>query len=244
MRSFLRKKIFTVVVTVGLVLVFANLFLQEEQTFSRDDSAVCAQVITPGRNPQTGEVRDFKTPCDVPKGWDTLEVGGGREITRNGITSKVYWNSNIGLSFEYTINPNGYTLFEHKRKESDPQSLVTHIAIRNTKDYEALVRSTPSRESPSEISVRVFENNKNQDVFTWLNENATLINYDKEKQGLTKATVGGVEAIVFFSDGLYMQKNYVLTSNGKTFFISGVEDGSFVEDKKEFERFLASIILF
>jgi len=32
----------------------------------------CTQVIAPARNPQTGEVRDFPTPCDVPEGWESL----------------------------------------------------------------------------------------------------------------------------------------------------------------------------
>src|SRR3989344_1385716 len=32
----------------------------------------CIQVITPARNAQTGEVRDFPTPCDVPEGWSRL----------------------------------------------------------------------------------------------------------------------------------------------------------------------------
>lgn len=29
----------------------------------------CIQVITPARNPLTGECRNFPTPCDVPEGW-------------------------------------------------------------------------------------------------------------------------------------------------------------------------------
>jgi hypothetical protein len=29
----------------------------------------CVQVIQPARNPKTGEVREFPTPCDVPDGW-------------------------------------------------------------------------------------------------------------------------------------------------------------------------------
>jgi hypothetical protein len=33
---------------------------------------LCAQVITPARNPRTGEVRDFPTPCDVPEGWERV----------------------------------------------------------------------------------------------------------------------------------------------------------------------------
>lgn len=34
---------------------------------------VCIQVITPARNPQTGECKEFPTPCDVPEEWE--EVG-------------------------------------------------------------------------------------------------------------------------------------------------------------------------
>ena len=35
-----------------------------------ENGGVCAQVITTARNPETGEVRDFPTPCDVPQGWE------------------------------------------------------------------------------------------------------------------------------------------------------------------------------
>jgi len=33
------------------------------------DEPVCAQVITSAQNPETGECREFPTPCDVPEGW-------------------------------------------------------------------------------------------------------------------------------------------------------------------------------
>jgi len=33
----------------------------------------CIQVITPARNPKTGECRDFPTPCAVPMGWQKVE---------------------------------------------------------------------------------------------------------------------------------------------------------------------------
>lgn len=32
----------------------------------------CIQVITPARNPETEETRDFPTPCDVPEGWEII----------------------------------------------------------------------------------------------------------------------------------------------------------------------------
>ncbi len=30
---------------------------------------VCVQVITPAKDPKTGECKEFPTPCDVPEGW-------------------------------------------------------------------------------------------------------------------------------------------------------------------------------
>lgn len=39
-------------------------------TFTKYDA--CIQVITRARNPQTGEEKDFPTPCDVPEGWEKI----------------------------------------------------------------------------------------------------------------------------------------------------------------------------
>lgn len=38
-----------------------------------DDGTFCIQVITPAQNPQTGETREFPTPCDVPEGWEIIQ---------------------------------------------------------------------------------------------------------------------------------------------------------------------------
>ncbi len=38
----------------------------------KKDGQVCAQVITRAKNQQTGEMKDFPTPCDVPSGWDKI----------------------------------------------------------------------------------------------------------------------------------------------------------------------------
>ena len=34
----------------------------------------CIQVITYGKNPGTGECKQFATPCDVPNGWDSFST--------------------------------------------------------------------------------------------------------------------------------------------------------------------------
>lgn len=36
------------------------------------DLSFCAQVVTPAKNPLTGETRNFPTPCDVPPGWEKI----------------------------------------------------------------------------------------------------------------------------------------------------------------------------
>lgn len=36
------------------------------------DGQICAQVITPAKNIQTSECKEFPTPCDVPEGWEKV----------------------------------------------------------------------------------------------------------------------------------------------------------------------------
>ncbi len=38
-----------------------------------DEGEFCAQVITPARNPETGDIREFPTTCSVPEGWELIE---------------------------------------------------------------------------------------------------------------------------------------------------------------------------
>jgi hypothetical protein len=45
------------------------------QTFVRDirgNQGPCIQVITYARNPGTGRIAEFPTPCDVPPGWEIV----------------------------------------------------------------------------------------------------------------------------------------------------------------------------
>ncbi|MEK7613449.1 MAG: hypothetical protein AAB439_01060 [Patescibacteria group bacterium] len=37
------------------------------------NTVVCIQVITPARNLETGVIKEFPTPCDVPEGWEVIE---------------------------------------------------------------------------------------------------------------------------------------------------------------------------
>jgi hypothetical protein len=51
-------------------------FLEKYSVIS-GESQVCIQVMAVGRNPITGEQREFPTPCHIPFGWESLELGEG-----------------------------------------------------------------------------------------------------------------------------------------------------------------------
>lgn len=58
---------------LGLTFLLAVGFIyQMEYNNKPQESQICIQVITPARNPYTGETKDFPTPCDVPDEWEVV----------------------------------------------------------------------------------------------------------------------------------------------------------------------------
>lgn len=41
---------------------------------SSTSQEVCIQVITSAKNLETGEIKEFPTPCDVPLGWEAVSL--------------------------------------------------------------------------------------------------------------------------------------------------------------------------
>lgn len=65
---------------VAIIVVAGSIFFAStpveapaDGTPQQDDSEICIQVITTARNPDTGEVVEFPTPCDVPEGWEIVK---------------------------------------------------------------------------------------------------------------------------------------------------------------------------
>ncbi|OGE74208.1 MAG: hypothetical protein A3I07_03090 [Candidatus Doudnabacteria bacterium RIFCSPLOWO2_02_FULL_42_9] len=59
------------IVLAGAVLAAGYYFFiaKSNSEETSNDGQVCIQVIAEARNPQTGEIKQFPTPCDVPEGW-------------------------------------------------------------------------------------------------------------------------------------------------------------------------------
>lgn len=47
--------------------------IPKTEVVEEKNDVMCAQVITPARDPKTGAITEFPTPCDVPKGWELIE---------------------------------------------------------------------------------------------------------------------------------------------------------------------------
>lgn len=75
-----KGKIYLTLIILAVVAVFFLIRTSPDQTAippvptptPTNSAIVCIQVITPARNPQTAEIKDFPTPCDVPEGWEKL----------------------------------------------------------------------------------------------------------------------------------------------------------------------------
>lgn len=71
----------------------------------------CIQVITPARNPETGETRDFPTPCDVPEGWETLSPRVREELRERFEDFRTRTRERIEERHEGRIETPGFFLF-------------------------------------------------------------------------------------------------------------------------------------
>jgi hypothetical protein len=40
---------------------------------TESEGVLCAEVITPARDPKTGVIKEFPRPCDVPDGWEIIQ---------------------------------------------------------------------------------------------------------------------------------------------------------------------------
>ena len=73
--------IFVLVIAVALLgwwaymhgIVPADMLHNGTATTTKPTPAICAQVITPARDPKTGTIKEFPTPCDVPTGWVVIQ---------------------------------------------------------------------------------------------------------------------------------------------------------------------------
>jgi len=91
------------------------LTVQSEPTVAQEDT-VCAQVVTLASNPETGECREFSTPCDVPENWSVQTSCGDKSIVLS-VTAK---EGMVSLSWETKggLSANGFQIVKSQENKS------------------------------------------------------------------------------------------------------------------------------
>ncbi len=183
-------------------------------------SDVCIQVITDARDPETGDVHTFPTPCDVPEGWDTLETDH-EQISRDGESWTRYRNDDLGLRFEYRVEPDGFTLVEQDESVTGHAALVEHVTLVRTDEYIELLTSSVPREGPPAITVMVFDNPSALTPREWATENPNVSNSTRTLSAMREVSFSGVPAVRYTSDGLYATDTIIAANNGRIYLIAG-----------------------
>lgn len=243
-RSSIKNLIFLLIalaLVVGVVVIY-------KKSRSTEETVLCIQVITSAKNRETGEVKEFPTPCDVPEGWDTLENGGNEEYQENGQTFQKYRNADLGLSFTYRKFPNGYTLIEKDGVVYNDQSTGVDVEkvyiLMDTEEYNEFASSTIPREGPPTIAVTVMKNPNSLSLENWVKTQTQWSLYNLGDKVLTSREVGGARALGYTADGLYPNDMIVVENNSRIYIISGAYINPNDPIREDFQTFVKSLLFF
>lgn len=157
-----------------------NLIIPPLDEESKDDGQVCVQVITPAKNPQTGEVRDFPTPCDVPEGW--MMVDRSLEMEEEKLT---YINFKYDYAFEY---PADHIVF----READQANQILKPATENDDTVKIVENeNTIFCCEPNGVSFSIVKQSTN--VKTWLTKNYKNYSLGDEYSPVVETEFAGVK---------------------------------------------------
>jgi len=168
------------------------------------------------------------------------------EFGRNGETWKRYRNDDLGISFEYRTEPEGYVLIDQHENYGgyDSDELIEAVSLFNKREYAELLASTAPREGPPSITVLVFDNPSRHEPLEWVEANSLFSNIALATSEIEAIQFSGNAAVRYIGDGLYTNDIIVAENNGRIYLISGsysVEDSPIRED---FIRMLEYISLY
>jgi len=211
---------------------------------SSDGGELCAQVITKATNPETGEVKEFPTPCDVPDGW-TLTLGpkeGGMFSVGDETWERVRDDEN-GISFAARVDPDGYILIQPPKSEQDTSAFIKAYILFNRAEYED-AQGRENSEGPPFISILIFDNESGQSPREWAESNSGLANTALIQGEIADVALGEAEAIHYSADGLYMSENYIASHNDKLYFLIGSYATAEQKIREDFKTLIDTITFF
>lgn len=161
---------------------------------------ICAQVITPAKNSQTNDCKEFPTPCDVPEGWET--VGDCSLIEKTRI-----WNTYKNSIYRYSVMyPSSATLVEAAEGRSfllDKNIFMTTIRTQNTSSdwYQLNISVSDVPEGTTEEMLlkeykRTIDNMEVKDKQSQYIKEALIEKYNKSLSKYNNGQISGTHVLV------------------------------------------------
>lgn len=241
MKKVLLSILILVAVLVGGFYALNSYIYHQKQAGNSDPA--CAQVLTDARDPKTGHVGTFPTPCDVPGGWEVL-TGADNTFKRGEETLRAYTNPALSIRFEYRVEPDGYILIDQQEENVPDTSLVDYVSLFDTSEYLELVVSSEPREAPPGISILVFENSNDETALEWIAAHDIVSNASLALTEPVETLVSGESAIRYTTDGLYTTDNIVVAHNGNIYLFTGGYTSEEAVIRDDFEDIINSVSLY
>lgn len=154
-------------------------------------------------------------------------VFGNKPFGEN--SPRVFSSTIMPLSFEI---PEGYIIKER----------IDTIIIMREEDYQSLQSGErEGGEGPPTITIRVIDNPNNPSALDWVEQYPPQSNYNLKTSEVTERTISGYKAISYEADGLYPNRNVIIETDYRLYYINGQYLDKNSELYRDFEPLVNSI---
>lgn len=160
-------------------------------------------------------------------------------------TYETHTDEEVGLSFSYRVEPNGYRLdlveFDAAPSLGDP-GFVKGYRLMLKSDYLELQKADEPREGPPTINILIFENDDNETASAWVDNNDSFSNTVLLVGEIERNVIlAGADAVFYTYDGLYTNDAVVAVHDGYVYMLSGSYFDPNQMIRKDFQTLLDSV---
>lgn len=202
-----------IITTVSLVLLLSACQSQKPQPPNEDAKSESSAQITSKSSEKMME--------------DTFE--------KNGNTMKRYQDDRTDISFDYRVEPDGYTAV------STQEDTVLGIALIKTTDYDYM-KDGPGRGGPPAINLIIYPNDDGLSALEWALENSAYSNLQDEEL-VTAYTLAGIEGIRYSWEGMFNGETVIISDENNVYMFSGTSHDGDTAMKEDFDAMLRSVTL-
>ncbi len=158
-------------------------------------------------------------------------IGAGYLLKQSKPAILEFKSTIMPVSFQY---PEGYIVME----KDDT------ITVMKEADYLSILNGERAGgEGPATISIRVVDNPNNPSPRVWAEQYPPQSNYGQRTSEVSEFTLSGFPAISYEADGLYQNRNVIIGTDYRLYYIFGSYTDKDSDLYRDFEPLLNSIVI-